>query len=64
MNATVQPGHQGLIYSRLTGLDEKKKLKEGLNFVIPWLQRAVIYDMRTRPQMVQSQSGSKGTLFL
>lgn len=57
---TVQPGHVGIVYNRIGGLDEKSHLREGLNFVIPWFQRAVIYDVRTRPQPIDTQSGSKG----
>lgn len=56
---TVQPGHLGMVYDRLHGLDENRRLKEGLNFVIPWLQRAVVYDVKTRPQMIETSSGSK-----
>lgn len=56
---TVQPGHRGIIYNRIGGLDEKAKLEEGLNFVIPWFQRAVVYDIRTRPQPIDTHSGSK-----
>lgn len=58
---TVQPGHAGIIYNRLSGLDEHTVLTEGLNFVIPWFQRAIVYDIRTRPQPIDTQSGSKGT---
>jgi prohibitin 2 len=57
---TIQPGHAGLIYNRFSGLDEKTVLTEGLNFVIPWFQRTVVYDVRTRPQPIDTQSGSKG----
>merc|ERR1719329_970805 len=56
---TVQPGHIGLVYDRLYGLDENRRLKEGLNFVIPWLQRAIVYDVKTRPQLIETSSGSK-----
>jgi prohibitin 2 len=56
---TVQPGHKGIIYSRLRGLDEQAQLVEGLNFVLPWFQRAVVFDIRTRPQPIDTHSGSK-----
>lgn len=59
---TIQPGHAGIIYNRWTGLDEKTVLSEGLNFVVPWFQRAIVYDIRTRPQPIDTQSGSKGGL--
>ena len=57
---TVQPGHKGVIYSRINGLEEKSQLNEGLNFVIPWLQRPIVFDVRTRPQPIDTTSGSKG----
>lgn len=56
---TVQPGHMGILYSRLSGVQDTAVCREGLNFILPWLQRAVIYDIRTRPQLINSQSGSK-----
>lgn len=60
---TVQPGHKGVVYNRIGGLDDTKTLKEGLNIVIPWFQRPVVYDIRTRPQQIETNSGSKGMLF-
>jgi prohibitin 2 len=56
---SIQPGHLGMTYSRLGGLSDQATLREGMNFVIPWFQRPVVYDIRTRPQMISSQSGSK-----
>lgn len=56
---TVQPGHLGIIYNRYGGLKDSATLTEGMNFVVPWFQRAVIYDIRTRPQLINTQSGSK-----
>ncbi len=61
---TIQPGHKGVIYNRIGGLDEIAGLKEGLNFVIPWFQRAVVFDCRTRPQPIDTHSGSKGNSHL
>lgn len=57
---TVQPGHQGIVYSRFSGVVDTWKLQEGLNFVIPWFHRPIVYDVRTRPQPIDTQSGSKG----
>lgn len=53
---TVQPGHLGIKYNRLSGLAEKATLTEGLNLVVPWLERAIVYDVRTRPQLINSPS--------
>jgi len=55
----IQPGHLGVKYNRIGGLADVATLSEGLNFIIPWLQRPVIYNIRTRPQLINSQSGSK-----
>ena len=55
----VTPGKLGVVYNRIGGLNEKPSLSEGLNFVIPWFQRAVIYDIKTRSQVVNTSSGSK-----
>lgn len=56
---TVQPGHLGVKYNRVGGLAETATLTEGMNFILPWFQRAVIYDIRTRAKLINSQSGSK-----
>ena len=45
-----------MIYSRIGGLDDKSNLKEGLNFVIPWFQRPIIFDIRTRPQVIKGKA--------
>ena len=43
----VDGGHRAVMYSRLTGIQEDVK-EEGTHFMIPWLQRPVIFDVRTR----------------
>lgn len=32
---------------------------EGTHFMIPWFDRPVIYDVRARPNLVESTSGSR-----
>ncbi|KAJ1436460.1 band 7 family-domain-containing protein [Ochromonadaceae sp. CCMP2298] len=56
---TIQPGHRGIVYNRFGGLDDRHLLREGLNLVIPWFQRAIVFDVRTRPQPIDTNSGSK-----
>lgn len=56
---TVQPGHLGIIYNRFGGLRNTATLTEGMNLVIPWFQRAVVFDIRTRAELINTQSGSK-----
>lgn len=55
----VQPGKLGIVYNRIGGLNDKPTLTEGMNFVLPWFQRAVVYDIKTRSQVVNTSSGSK-----
>lgn len=61
---TIQPGHKGVVYNRFGGLDDRHYLREGLNFVVPWFQRPIVFDCRTRPQPIDTTSGSKGTVVL
>lgn len=55
---TVQGGHRAVVFNRLSGMKERV-YGEGLNFNIPWLERPVIYDIRTRPVNLQTLTGSK-----
>lgn len=60
---TVTPGHVGIVYNRF-GMGGEAGIqqivcKEGLNFLIPWFQRPIVYDVRTRPKLINSTSGSK-----
>jgi hypothetical protein len=33
--------------------------QEGTHFMLPWFERPVIFDVRARPSLIQSQSGSR-----
>jgi regulator of protease activity HflC (stomatin/prohibitin superfamily) len=58
-SCSVRPGQLGIIYNRIGGINETALCKEGMNFIIPWFQRPIIYDVRTRPQLINTQTGSK-----
>lgn len=32
---------------------------EGTHLMVPWFERPMIYDVRARPSLIQSQSGSR-----
>jgi hypothetical protein len=32
---------------------------EGTHFILPWFERPIIYDVRARPHLVESTSGSR-----
>jgi len=55
---TVQGGHRAVMYNRITGMKETV-YGEGLNFNVPWFERPVVYDIRTRPCNLQTLTGSK-----
>jgi prohibitin 2 len=55
----VQPGHKGVLYNRIGGLSDTAKLTEGMNFIVPWFQRPIIYNIRVKSQVVNTSSGSK-----
>ncbi|VEU19826.1 DEKNAAC100643 [Brettanomyces naardenensis] len=54
----VKGGERAVIFDRFQGV-KSKVVGEGLNFVIPWLQRPIIYDVRTRPRTINTVTGSK-----
>ena len=45
--------------SAITALLTVQVYEEGTHFLIPWFERPVIYDVRTRPNTITSTSGSK-----
>lgn len=55
---TVDGGHRAVLYSRLGGVGEQV-YGEGMHFKVPWLQRPIIFDVRTRPRQVNSLTGTK-----
>merc|ERR1719375_1284133 len=54
----VEAGHMGLKYNRLSGVGNTF-YRPGLNFMLPWFERPIIFDIRARPHTITSQSGSK-----
>lgn len=54
----VDGGQRAVIFDRLSGV-KQSVVGEGMHFVIPWLQRPIIYDIRTRPRIITTTTGSK-----
>ncbi|KNC33786.1 hypothetical protein FF38_03819, partial [Lucilia cuprina] len=54
----VEGGHRAIIYSRKDGI-QPQLYNEGTHFIIPWLQRPIIYDVRAKPRNVASLTGTK-----
>ncbi|KAL1606368.1 Prohibitin-1, subunit of the prohibitin complex (Phb1p-Phb2p) [Paraconiothyrium brasiliense] len=54
----VKGGTRAVIFDRLSGVKETV-VNEGTHFLVPWLQRAIVYDVRTRPRNISTTTGSK-----
>jgi prohibitin 1 len=54
----VRGGSRAVIFDRLSGVQEKV-VNEGTHFLIPWLQKAIVYDVRTKPRNISTTTGSK-----
>lgn len=55
---TVNGGHKAVIFDRFTGVKDKV-VGEGTHFLVPFVQRPIIFDMRSRPRNVPVITGSK-----
>jgi len=54
----VEGGKRAVIFDRLNGV-QAAVIGEGTHFVIPWLQKPIIYDVRTKPKTIATTTGSK-----
>ncbi|KAH7371270.1 protein elicitor peat 2 [Pyrenochaeta sp. MPI-SDFR-AT-0127] len=54
----VKGGTRAVIFDRLSGVKESV-VNEGTHFLVPWLQRAIVFDVRTRPRNISTTTGSK-----
>lgn len=54
----VRGGSRAVIFDRLSGV-QQQVVGEGTHFLIPWLQKAVLFDVRTKPRNISSTTGSK-----
>lgn len=54
----VEAGHRGVMYNRLGGLSTNV-IPEGTHFRLPYFQRPIIYDVRSRPRKIGSITGSR-----
>jgi len=54
----VEGGHRAVVFNRLVGIKDTV-YAEGTHLMLPWFERPIIYDVRARPSLIQSTSGSK-----
>ncbi|KAH7518651.1 hypothetical protein FEM48_Zijuj09G0193600 [Ziziphus jujuba var. spinosa] len=55
---TVDGGQRAVLFDRFRGVIDET-VGEGTHFLIPWLQKPFIFDIRTRPHTFSSISGTK-----
>lgn len=54
----VDGGHRAVIFDRFTGV-KSHVVGEGTHFFIPWVQKPIIFDIRSRPRNIPTVTGSK-----
>lgn len=55
---TVDGGQRAVLFDRFRGVIDDT-VSEGTHFLVPWLQKPFIFDIRTRPHTFSSVSGTK-----
>ncbi|KAL6135875.1 hypothetical protein ACLB2K_068100 [Fragaria x ananassa] len=55
---TVDGGQRAVLFDRFRGVIDDT-VGEGTHFLVPWLQKPYIFDIRTRPHTFSSVSGTK-----
>ncbi|TDL28551.1 hypothetical protein BD410DRAFT_818101 [Rickenella mellea] len=54
----VPGGYRAVMFDRFSGVKAEAS-KEGTHFLVPWLQRAILYDVRIKPRNISTTTGSK-----
>lgn len=54
----MDAGHRAVIFDRFVGV-KNVVVGEGTHFFIPWVQRPIVFDAKTRPRNVPVVTGSK-----
>lgn len=55
----VKPGEKALKFNRIHGV-LPDVISEGTHLAIPWFERPIIFDVRTRPRAIKSVTGTRG----
>lgn len=54
----MEGGHRAVLFDRLKGIIPTT-VSEGTHFLVPWLQSAILFDVRTRPRNISTTTASK-----
>jgi hypothetical protein len=55
---TVNGGERAILWDMGSGI-KKEVYGEGINLMIPFYQKPIIFDIRTRPTLISTKTGSK-----
>ena len=55
----VDGGQRAVIFDRFAGVKDEV-IGEGTHFLIPWVQKPIIFDIRSTPRAISTITGSKG----
>lgn len=56
---TVDGGQRAVIFDRFAGVKDEV-IGEGTHFLVPWLQKPILFDIRSTPRVISTITGSKG----
>ncbi len=59
---TVEPGHRAIIFDLLRDGVLPDVYGEGTHFLIPVVQKPIIFDVRAKPRNIAVVTGTKGTV--
>lgn len=54
---TVEPGNKGFKFNKVSGVRDVT-LNEGLHFKLPYLEKPIIYNVKSQPKTIGSKTGS------
>jgi len=54
----VEGGHRAVMFHRFGGVQQRVR-EEGTHVIVPWFMRPILYDVRAKPRMIQSMTGSR-----
>merc|ERR1719343_1086906 len=54
----VDGGKRAVVLNMFTGIEDKVR-GEGTHFKLPWVMQPKLYDIRTRPKLIQTTTGTK-----
>jgi len=54
----VEAGNRAIKFNRIWGIGDEI-IEEGTHFRIPWFERPIIFDIKTRPRKIRTNTGTK-----